>query len=309
MRPGQHLLEGVPREGVRLAGTIGLLLIPFWSAVSAQETIPISARETAPISAQETVPISPDKRPTWVVDGVPDSVWMLVEESWNIAHHGLRDHVAASLAAAYRAMVMTARTLKPSANRLAVSRSASSHVGATIGYPQGMFLARHASRTSCTSASTLGALGPSSPADAARSVGPQEDHANPRHIENFIEILDSGQRFDLQHRDQLPGRIERPDVGTRSALSGLTSLEVLRLNDNSITDISALSGLTSLTELALDNNRNLRNIQPLLVSPGLGAGDEVDLRFTWVNCSDLDALRLKGVTMLSVRELSGSGWR
>ena len=82
MRPGRPLLEGVPREGVRLAGTIGLLLIPFWSTVSAQETIPISARETAPISAQETVPISPDKRPTWVVDGVPDSVWMLVEESW-----------------------------------------------------------------------------------------------------------------------------------------------------------------------------------------------------------------------------------
>ena len=82
MRPGQPLLEGVPREGVRLAGTIGLLVIPFWSAVSAQETIPISARETAPISARETVPISPDKRPTWVVDGVPDSVWMLVEESW-----------------------------------------------------------------------------------------------------------------------------------------------------------------------------------------------------------------------------------
>ena len=57
MRPGQPLLEGVPREGVRLAGTIGLLLIPFWSAVSAQETIPISARETAPISARETVPM------------------------------------------------------------------------------------------------------------------------------------------------------------------------------------------------------------------------------------------------------------
>ena len=82
MRPGQPLLGGIPREGVRLAGTIGLLLIPFWSAVSAQETIPISARETAPISARETVLISPDKRPTWVVDGVPDSVWMLVEASW-----------------------------------------------------------------------------------------------------------------------------------------------------------------------------------------------------------------------------------
>ena len=68
MRPGQPFLEGVAREGVRLAGTIGLLLIPLWSA----------------LSAQETVPISPDERPTWVVDGVPDSVWMLVEVSWTL---------------------------------------------------------------------------------------------------------------------------------------------------------------------------------------------------------------------------------
>ena len=116
---------------------------------------------------------------------------------------------------AYRAVVMTARTLKPSASRLAVSRSASSRVGTTIGYPQGTFLARHASRTSCTSASTLGALGPSSPADAARSVGPQEDHANPRHVENLIEMLDPGQRFDLKHCDELPGRIERPEIARR----------------------------------------------------------------------------------------------
>ncbi len=81
MRPGQPFLEGVrpvgvppagvppagiPRESVRLLGTIGLLLIPLWSA----------------LSAQETVPFSQDERPTWVVDGVPDSVWMLVEASW-----------------------------------------------------------------------------------------------------------------------------------------------------------------------------------------------------------------------------------
>ena len=87
------------------------------------------------------------------------------------------------------------------------------------------------------------------------------------------------------------------DIG---ALSGLTSLEILRLNDNSITDISALSGLTSLTELALDNSRDLINVQPLMVNPGLGAGDEVDLRFTWVSCSDVAALEAKGVTILRV---------
>ena len=33
------------------------------------------------LSAQVTAPITTDERPTWVVDGVPDSVWMLVEAS------------------------------------------------------------------------------------------------------------------------------------------------------------------------------------------------------------------------------------
>ena len=49
-----------------MVGTIGLLLIPALST----------------LSAQGMFPISPDERPTWVVDGVPDSVWMLVEASW-----------------------------------------------------------------------------------------------------------------------------------------------------------------------------------------------------------------------------------
>ena len=76
MRPGQPLLGGIPQEGVRSVTTIGrlnatalgaiVMLIPAWST----------------LSTQETAPISPDERPTWVVDGVPDSVWMLVEASW-----------------------------------------------------------------------------------------------------------------------------------------------------------------------------------------------------------------------------------
>ena len=77
MRPGQPFLEGVPREGVRLVGTIGLLLIPAWSA----------------LFAQETVPFSPDERPTWVVDGVPDSVWMLVEASWTTDDKDRREEI------------------------------------------------------------------------------------------------------------------------------------------------------------------------------------------------------------------------
>ncbi|MFB3112029.1 MAG: hypothetical protein ACE10G_08350, partial [Gemmatimonadales bacterium] len=76
MRPGQTFLERAAREGVPSVGTIGrlnttalaamLILIPFWST----------------LSAQGTGPISPDERPAWAVDGVPDSVWMLVEASW-----------------------------------------------------------------------------------------------------------------------------------------------------------------------------------------------------------------------------------
>ena len=64
MRPGQAFLER--------ASTITLVLIVL--------LIP-SCRT---LIAQEGVPIDPDQRPTWVVDGVPDSVWMLVEESWTV---------------------------------------------------------------------------------------------------------------------------------------------------------------------------------------------------------------------------------
>ena len=89
MRSGQAFLEGAPREGVRLVGTIGLLLklllIPAWSALSAQGTVPISG--------QGTVPISPVERPTWVVDGVPDSVWILVEASWTTDDKDLRKEI------------------------------------------------------------------------------------------------------------------------------------------------------------------------------------------------------------------------
>ena len=61
-----------------------VVLIPACRTLLAQETVraqgTIRAQEA--IRPQGTVRISPDRRPTWVVDGVPDSVWMLVEESW-----------------------------------------------------------------------------------------------------------------------------------------------------------------------------------------------------------------------------------
>ena len=84
-----------------------------------------------------------------------------------------------------------------------------------------------------------------------------------------------------------------------SALSGLTSLRHIGLEQNSITDISALRGLTSLTSIGLGFNADLTNIQPLLDNTGLGAGDDLNLRFTNVSCTDVAALEAKGVAVLS----------
>ncbi len=58
---------------MRLPQALGaiLMLIPALSTLSAQQTIPM------------------DERPTWVVDGVPDSVWILVEAS-RTTHDGDR---------------------------------------------------------------------------------------------------------------------------------------------------------------------------------------------------------------------------
>ena len=92
-----------------------------------------------------------------------------------------------------------------------------------------------------------------------------------------------------------------PQAGIESlvGMQNLTGLTILDLYTNSISDISALSGLTSLTRLDLRNNPNLTDIQPLLDNTGLGAGDLVDLRSTSVSCTDVAALRAKGVTVNS----------
>jgi internalin A len=84
-----------------------------------------------------------------------------------------------------------------------------------------------------------------------------------------------------------------------SVLSGLTSLIFLNVGFNSISDISALTGLTSLMTLYLYGNAALSNIQPLLDNTGLGAGDIVFLTSTNVSCTDVAALRAKGVTVVS----------
>ena len=62
-----------------------------------------------------------------------------------------------------------------------------------------------------------------------------------------------------------------------SALSDLTTLEVLDLSENSISDITPLSGLTSLRGLWLDKN-NISDLSPLVANTGLARGDVVDVR-------------------------------
>ena len=94
-------------------------------------------------------------------------------------------------------------------------------------------------------------------------------------------------------------RINNNSITDISALSGLTSLRFLYLNNNAITDVSALSGLTSLTDLRLSDNPDLSSIQPLLDNTGLGAGDRVTLGSTTVSCTDVALLEAKGVTLNS----------
>ena len=93
--------------------------------------------------------------------------------------------------------------------------------------------------------------------------------------------------------------VYRNSISDIGALSGLTSLRLLHFGYNSITDISPLSGLTSLRFLHLDNNPDLTDIQPLLDNTGLGEGDTVDLTGTSVSCTDVTALRARGVTVVS----------
>ena len=89
-------------------------------------------------------------------------------------------------------------------------------------------------------------------------------------------------------------------------LRRLHALQVLRLENNDITDVSALAGLNRLEELSLAQNWSLYNVQPLLLNEGIGEGDELDLRFTYVPCSDMDAFANLGVNLLRVTSINGS---
>jgi Leucine-rich repeat (LRR) protein len=87
----------------------------------------------------------------------------------------------------------------------------------------------------------------------------------------------------------------------------LRALEVLRLENNKISDVSAIGGLEQLRELSLAQNWSLSDVQPLLQNMGIATGDELDLRFTAARCSDIDAFANRGVTLLRATTVNGSG--
>ncbi len=76
MRLGQPFLECASPERVPFVGTIGRL------NTTALVAMLMLMGFSSTLFAQGTGPISPDGRPAWAVDGVPDTVWILVEASW-----------------------------------------------------------------------------------------------------------------------------------------------------------------------------------------------------------------------------------
>ena len=110
-----------------------------------------------------------------------------------------------------------------------------------------------------------------------------------------------GEMIHMEHLFLSNNRIENID-----ALRRLHALKVLRLESNSITDVSALSGLNQIEELSLARNHSLFSVQPLLINSGLGEGDELDLRFTHVRCSDMDTFAARGIDLLRVTTINGS---
>lgn len=122
---------------------------------------------------------------------------------------------------------------------------------------------------------------------------------------NDNAISDIGALGDMIEMEHL--FLSNNNIEVIAPLRRLQALEVLRLENNNITDVSALAGLNQLGELSLARNWSLYDVQPLLLNASIGEGDELDLRFTAVRCSDIDAFANRGVTLLRVTAVNGSG--
>ncbi len=129
-------------------------------------------------------------------------------------------------------------------------------------------------------------------------TGMQQLSLNDNTISDISALSDM---IDMEHLFLSNNKIE--DI---APLKRLHALKVLRLENNNIADVSALAGMTLLGELSLARNFSLYDVKPLLLNSGLGDGDEVDLRFTHIPCSDMDAFANLGVDLLRVTAINGS---
>ena len=95
-------------------------------------------------------------------------------------------------------------------------------------------------------------------------------------------------------------RLDNNSLSDISVLAGLTNLTELNLNTTSLSDISALSGLTSLAILGLASNR-ISDLSALVANTGLGSGDAVYVQANPLNAvsvnTHIPALQSRGVTV------------
>lgn len=87
-----------------------------------------------------------------------------------------------------------------------------------------------------------------------------------------------------------------------SALASLQKLTVLELASNFfISDLSPLAGLLQLSEVHLSDNA-IEDLSPLVLNPGIGEGDFVDLQGNLINCTEqadnIAELQARGVELL-----------
>lgn len=121
-------------------------------------------------------------------------------------------------------------------------------------------------------------------------------------LTNLIELrLGANQISDLGPVAGLTGltilTLHENEISDIEPLGGLANLTELSLRLNQVNDISPLAGLTNLSSLNLRFNQ-VSDISALISNPGLGDGDEVDLRDNPLNvfdCPNILSLINRGV--------------
>jgi hypothetical protein len=87
------------------------------------------------------------------------------------------------------------------------------------------------------------------------------------------------------------------EISDIDAIRGMTALNTLRVYGNPITDISAMRGLTELYELHVHEMPDIETFQPLIDNVGLGGDDIVYIYGSDAPCSEVSALRNKGLSV------------